>query len=240
VPRTGRRPGPGRTRAKILASARTQFANVGFEAATVRAIAAEARVDPALILHYFESKDALFRTAVAFPLNPAEFVPRLLAPGVNGLGDRLVHFFIETWDSPAGRPLLALIRSVVANAEAAALLREFVRREVLGRLATALEIDQPELRTSLAASTLIGAAMMRYVVELEPIAKASPEELAAWLGPTIQRYLTAPDFKPVTRTKRGGAGTAPPRRKPRARPSASRQPARTIPARPESPRRRGR
>ena len=178
---------------------------MGFEAATVRAIAADAHVDPALILHYFESKDALFRTAVAFPLNPAEFVPRLLAPGVNGLGDRLVHFFIETWDSPAGRPLLALIRSVVANAEAAALLREFVRREVLGRLATALEIDQPELRTSLTASALIGVAMMRYVVELEPIARASPQELAAWLGPTIQRYLTTPDLKPVTRTKRGGA-----------------------------------
>ena len=165
-------------------------------------------MDPALILHYFESKDALFRTAVAFPLNPAEFVPRLLAPGVNGLGDRLVHFFIETWDSPAGRPLLALIRSVVANPEAAALLREFVRREVLGRLATALEVDQPELRTSLAASTLIGVAMMRYVVELKPIAKASPEELAAWLGPTIQRYLTTPDLKPVTRRKRAARASA--------------------------------
>jgi AcrR family transcriptional regulator len=192
MPRTGRRPGAGGTREKILAAARAHFATVGYEAGTVRGIAADAAVDPALVLHYFGSKEGVFRAAVDFPVDPADFIPRLLAPGLDGLGERLVRFFLETWDSPAGRPLLALIRSVVASEDAAALLREFVTREVLGRLARALEVDQPRLRATLAASTLIGMAMLRYVVKLEPLASASPEVVAGWLGPAVQRYLTDP------------------------------------------------
>jgi AcrR family transcriptional regulator len=192
MPRTGRRPGAGGTGEKILAAARAHFARVGYEAGTVRGIAADAAVDPALVLHYFGSKEGVFRAAVDFPVDPADFIPRLLAPGLDGLGERLVRFFLETWDSPAGRPLLALIRSVVASEDAAALLREFVTREVLGRLARALEVDQPQLRATLAASTLIGMAMLRYVVKLEPLASASPEVVAGWLGPAVQRYLTDP------------------------------------------------
>jgi len=192
LPRSGRRPGAGGTRTKILAAARAHFARAGYEAGTIRGIAAEAAVDPALVLHYFGSKEGLFREAVDFPLDPATFVPHLLAPGLDGLGERLVRFFLETWDSPAGRPLLALIRSVVASEDAAALLREFVTREVLGRLARALQVDQPQLRASLAASSLIGMAMLRYVIKLEPLATARPEVVAAWLGPAVQRHLTDP------------------------------------------------
>ena len=192
MPRTGRRPGAGGTGEKILAAARAHFARVGYEAGTVRGIAAEAGVDPSLVLHYFGSKEGLFRAAVDFPVNPADFIPRLLAPGLDELGERLVRFFLETWDSPAGRPLLALVRSVVASEDAAALLREFVTREVLGRLARALDVDQPQLRASLAASQLIGMAMLRYVIKLEPLASAPPEVVARWLGPAVQRYLTDP------------------------------------------------
>jgi AcrR family transcriptional regulator len=190
--RTGRRPGAGGTREEILAAARSHFANVGYEGGTVRGIAAEAGVDPSLVLHYFSSKEGVFRAAVQFPVDPAEFLPGLLAPGLDGLGERLVHFFLDTWDSPAGHPLLALIRSVVANESAAALLREFVTREILGRLARELNVDQPQLRASLAASTLIGVAMLRYVIKLEPLASARSEDIAGWLGPAVQRYLTDP------------------------------------------------
>src|SRR5438105_15637 len=123
----------------------------------------------ALVLHYFGSKEGVFRAAVDFPVDPAEFVPRLLAPGLDGLGERIVQFFLETWDSPAGRPLLALIRSVVSNEDAAALLREFVTREVLGRLARSLEVDQHQLRVSLAASTVVRAALLRYGIKLEQL-----------------------------------------------------------------------
>jgi len=192
VPRTGRRAGNADTREQILGAARAHFAEVGFDSATIRGIAAAAGVDPALISHYFGSKEGVFLEAVEFPADPAEFVPRLLAPGPHGLGERLVHFFVQTWDSPAGSPMLALIRSVVSSERAAAALREFVTREVLGRLAAAIDVDQPQLRATLAASQLIGLAMLRYVVKVEPIASASAEELAAWLGPTVQRHLTDP------------------------------------------------
>lgn len=201
--RTGRRPGLGGTRERILAAARSDFGKSGYEGTTIRGIAAQAKVDPALVMHYFESKDGVFRAAVKFPVDPAEFIPRLLAPGLDGLGERLVRVFVETWDSPAGSPLLGLIRSVVGNEDAAALLREFVTREVLGRIARALELDQPQLRAALVASQLVGLAMIRYVVKVEPLASASTEELVAWLGPTLQRYFMDPRFTKVKKLSRG-------------------------------------
>ena len=191
MPRTGRRPGVSGSRERILAAAREQFAAAGWDATTIRGIATTAGVDPALVMHYFGSKEGIFRAALEFPIDPAEMVPQLLAPGLDGLGGRMVRFFIRVWDSPEGRPLLGVIRSAVASEQAAQLLREFVSREVLGRLAEALEVDQPRLRASLAGSQLVGLAMLRYVVKLEPVASASGEQLAAWVGPTLQRYLTA-------------------------------------------------
>jgi AcrR family transcriptional regulator len=190
--RTGRRPGSGGTRERILAAARADFSRSGYEGVTIRGIAAQAKVDPALVLHYFDSKDGVFRASVEFPIDPADFIPGLLASGLDGLGERLVRFFVDTWDSAAGRPLLGLIRSAVGNEDAAALMREFVTREVLGRLARALELDKPQLRASLAASQLIGLAMLRYVVKVEPLASAGTDDVVAWLGPTVQRYLTDP------------------------------------------------
>jgi AcrR family transcriptional regulator len=197
--RTGRRPGTGGTKERILAAARSDFGRVGYEGATIRGIAAKAKVDPALVLHYFDSKDGVFRAAIEFPLDPAQFIPKLLEPGLEGLGARLTRFFVEAWDSPAGSPLIALIRSVVANEDAAALLRDFVSRQVLGRVARALDLDRPQLRASLAASQLVGLAMLRYIIRLEPIASAGTDELVEWVGPTVQRYFTDPD---VTKPKK--------------------------------------
>lgn len=188
----------------------------------MRGIATEAAVDPSLILHYFGSKRGVFEAAVDFPADPAEFIPRLLAPGLDGLGERLVRFFLETWDSPAGSPLLALIRSVVASEEAAALMRDFVSREVLGRLAGALKVDQPQLRASLAASTLIGMAMLRYVIKVEPLASARPEVVAGWLGPAVQRYLTDPEV--TVRRRRGGVARMSSGSKSRSRPAGRESP----------------
>ena len=190
MPRTGRRPGAGGTREKILAAARSHFGEVGYDGGTVRGIATASGVDPALVLHYFGSKEGVFRAAMDFPIDPAEFIPRLLAPGLDGLGERLTRFFVDTWDSPVGQPLLGLIRSVVGSESAAALMREFISREVLARIAKALEVDQPQLRASLAASSLIGVAMLRYVVKVEPLASAPSDQVAAWIGPAVQRYLT--------------------------------------------------
>jgi AcrR family transcriptional regulator len=192
VSRSGRRPGSPSTREAILAAARGHFAEAGYEGATLRGIAAAAGVDAKLILHYFGSKAGVFSAAVAFPIDPAAALPPLLDPGLDGLGARLVGFFVGTLESPAGSPMLALIRSAVAGEPAAALVREYVRREILARVAAPLRVEQPELRASLVASQLVGLAVVRYVIGLEPLASASPDAIGAWLGPTVQRYLTEP------------------------------------------------
>jgi len=201
MPRTGRRPGAGGTRDKILAAARSQFARLGFEATTIRGIAAAARVDPKLVLHYFASKEGVFRAAMDFPFDPAATLPQLLEKGLDDLGVRLARFFVELWDSPAGARAQAMVRSVVANEDAAALMRDFASREILARVAEGLELDRPHVRASLAASQLVGLAIPRYVVKVEPLASASPTQLAAWIGPTLQRYFTDPDAIRTRRTR---------------------------------------
>src|SRR2546430_16873506 len=138
--RTGRRPGPGRTREKILAAARSQFARSGFEGTTIRGIAAGARVDPKLVLHYFESKEGIFQAAMDFPFDPAQAIPELLRPGLDGLGVRLARFFIDIWDSPAGVPAPALLRSLGTPQNAAALMRDLLHREILAPVAPALQL----------------------------------------------------------------------------------------------------
>jgi AcrR family transcriptional regulator len=199
--RTGRRPGAGGTREKILAAARDHFADAGYEAATIRGIAAAAAVDPKLVLHYFESKEGIFQAALDFPFDPSREIPHLLEPGLDGLGTRLARFFLEAWESPAGSRMLAVLRSVVSNESAAGLLRDFVSREVLARVAEGVKLDQPKLRASLVGSQLVGLAVLRYVVKVEPLASAPPSRVAAWIGPTLQRYLTDPKALATARAR---------------------------------------
>ncbi|MEA2248373.1 MAG: hypothetical protein QOH46_2902 [Solirubrobacteraceae bacterium] len=189
--RTGRRPGPNRTRAAILDAARAAFAERGYDAVSIRAVARAAGVDPALVHRFFGSKEELFAAAMELPISPGQLVPALLADGVEDLGERLVRTFLELFDRPAAfAPFLALIRGAVSNEQAAALLREFLTREVLGRLAAAASPDRPELRASLAGSQVVGLAMARYVVRVPPLAGTDRETVVACVGPTIQRYLT--------------------------------------------------
>jgi AcrR family transcriptional regulator len=142
------------------------------------------------VLHFFGSKDELFLAAMKLPLDPSRFLPELLAPGIDGLGERLVRKFIDTWDSPEGRHLVGFVRSVASHESAATMMREFFTHAMLGRIAGALELDEPYRRASLVASQLFGLALARYVVKLEPVASATAEELSRWVGPNLQRYLT--------------------------------------------------
>lgn len=192
--RTGRRPGNPDTREAILTAARAAFADRGFDAASIRAIATAAGVDPALVHHYFGTKEELFRATVAIPVDPAELVPRVLAGGRDEVGERLVRTFLAVWDSPVGTAAVALLRSAVSNQWTARLLREFLVTQVLRRVVEQLDLDPAEtpLRGALVASQIAGLAMMRYVIRLEPVASASPDTLAATIGPTLQRYLTGP------------------------------------------------
>lgn len=189
--RTGRRPGPNRTRAAILGAARAAFAERGYDVVSIRAIARDAGVDPALVHRFYGSKEQLFVAAMALPVSPSGLVETLLADGVEGVGERLVRTALGLFDEPAAfAPFVALIRGAVSNERAAALLREFVSREVLGRLAHAASPDRPDLRASLAGSQVIGLAMARAVVGVPPLATAERETVVACVGPAIQRYLT--------------------------------------------------
>ena len=186
----GRRPAGEDTRAVILAAARQEFAGKGYDASSLRAIARTAGVGPALVHHYFEGKPELFAETMELPVRPAQVVATLLDGPREQVGERVVRTFFGIWDSPDGRErLVALIRSAVSHEEAARMLREFLAREVFGRIASALGVPDPELRAGLAVSQMVGVALMRYVMGLEPIASADPEELVAHLAPTLQRYL---------------------------------------------------
>ncbi|MBB5825290.1 TetR/AcrR family transcriptional regulator [Micromonospora carbonacea] len=189
--RTGRRPGNPGTREAILDAARAAFAERGFDASSIRSIAAAAGVDPALVHHYFGGKDQLFLAAMGAPLDPGELLPRVLAGDPDGVGERLVRTFLGVWDSPAGVAAVALLRSAVSNEWTARLLREFLVTQVLRRILQHLDVDPAELplRGSLVASQLVGLALMRHVVRLEPVASAPAETLVAAVGPTVQRYL---------------------------------------------------
>jgi AcrR family transcriptional regulator len=189
--RSGRRPGDSGTREAILLAARARFAEVGYDRATIRAIAVQAGVDPALVMHFFGSKQQLFLAAIELTINPAEAIPAMLEDGLDGLGERLARFYLQMWEQPESRDGLAgIMRSAFSHEDAAALLRAFLGREVLGRLALSLEGADAELRVGLAGSHLVGIAIARYVVKVEPLASADAEAVVAAVGPTIQRYLT--------------------------------------------------
>jgi AcrR family transcriptional regulator len=193
APRTGRRPGPNRTRAAILTAARTAFGERGYDAVSIRGVARTAGVDPALVHRFFGSKESLFVAAMELPVTPSELVAGLLTGGVDGLGERIVRTLLAIYDTPdALSPFLALVRAATSNDRAAAMLREFITTEVLGPLAAAAAPDAPELRAALAGSQVIGMAMGRHVVRLGPLTQADPEILAAAIGPTLQRYLIGP------------------------------------------------
>lgn len=192
--RTGRRPGDSGTREAILAAARHSFGTTGYAPTTVRAVARAAGVDAALVHHFFGTKDALFAAALELPFDPATLVRGLLAGGLDGLGERLVHAFVDAWDATPGQgPMLALLRSAASDERPAASLRDLLAHAVLAPLASACSgAGDADLRACLAASQVVGLAVARYVVRLEPLASAPTGVLAAAVGPTVDRYLTGP------------------------------------------------
>ena len=186
----GRRPAGEDTRAVILDAAREEFAAKGYDASSMRAIARSAGVDPALVHHYFEGKPGLFAETMELPVRPALVVAALLEGPREQIGERVVRTFFGIWDPPEGRQrLVALIRSAVSHEEAARMLREFLAREVFGRVAAELGVPDPQMRAGLAVSQMLGVALLRYVMGLEPMASATPEQLVEQLAPTLQRYL---------------------------------------------------
>jgi AcrR family transcriptional regulator len=189
-PRTGRRPGDSGTRQAILDAARGRFATLGFHRATIRAIAQDAAVDPALVHHYFGTKRELFVAAVELPFRPGEVLPGLLAGDRDRLGERLVGLFLAAMDrTPDRSPAMSLLRTAVADERAASTAREVATETILGPVARALGGGDAELRAALAASQMTGLLLTRYIVRLEPLASAPADDVARLVGPTLQRYL---------------------------------------------------
>jgi AcrR family transcriptional regulator len=191
--RRGRRPAGEDRRGDILAAARDEFGARGFDATTIRGVARAAGVDPRLVHHYFDGKDALVVAAFELPVRPQQLIEGLLAAGVDGLGGRLVRLFLSVWDSDEGRQrIVALMSAATATEAGARMLREFLAREVFARIVAHIGSDDPELRAALAASQMAGLALTRYVLRLEPLASAEPDLVVALVGPTIERYVSGP------------------------------------------------
>jgi AcrR family transcriptional regulator len=189
--RTGRRPGDSGTRDAILEAARGEFAQHGYDRATIRNVARGAGVDPALVHYFFGTKTELFAAAMQLPINPAELVQALLAGERDLIGERLVGTFLSVWDHAANRDVfIGLIRSAVTDERAAAMLREFAVRELFGRVAVTLGTPDAELRASLVFSQIFGLAVARYILRIEPLASAPGPVVAAAVGPTVQRYIS--------------------------------------------------
>jgi AcrR family transcriptional regulator len=187
----GRRPGSSSdTREAILSAARERFAVHGYDRTRIRDVASDADVDPALVHYFFKTKDGLFAAAMEMPLRPAEVLGPLVAEGVDGLGERIVRRLLGVWDEPAFRSaMLARVQGASAHPGAAEALRGFITREIVGRLAGAIEADRPELRANLAASQVVGLIAARYIVEMEPLASMPAADVVPIVAPTVQRYL---------------------------------------------------
>jgi AcrR family transcriptional regulator len=168
------------------------FGDVGYTATTLRAVALQAGVDPALIVHHFGSKDALFRSAMRVPFKPENIVAIIENGDQRELGERVCAYFLGLWEDAATRePLLAVLRSALTHEVAAESLRDFLSEALVGRVAAMLGVADAPLRATLVGSQLVGLAIARYVLRIEPLASADAATVAAWIGPTLQRYLVA-------------------------------------------------
>ena len=189
--RPGRPPGTSDTRERILVSARELFARNGIDKTSIRAIAAAAEVDPALVHHYFGTKTQLFAAAIQVPIDPMQVIGPLRQVPVEEIGRVLPSLLLPLWDSELGKGFIATLRSILAGNETSlvrSFLQEVVAKEVGSR------VDDPPgsgpVRVQFVASQLVGVVMARYILELEPFKSLPVEQVVETIAPNLQRYLT--------------------------------------------------
>jgi AcrR family transcriptional regulator len=186
--RPGRRPGQSSSREDILSAARVLFGERGYDKASIRAIAGAAGVDPALVHHFFGTKEDLFAAAMAFPVDTGALMPLVLAGPREEIGVRAVRLVLGLWSDPKLRPqFVGVIRSAMTSELGARLLRDFITSRILSQVTE--PFDVPRLNVNAVAAQIVGVLMLRHILEIEPMASASDEELTALLAPTFQRYL---------------------------------------------------
>jgi AcrR family transcriptional regulator len=169
------------TKAVILAAARERFAESGYEAATIRAIAADANIDPSMVMRYFGNKEQLFAAAAEFDLR----FPDLSDVPSDELGDALVSHFLTRWDEDDA--LVVLLRSATTNADAAQRMKDIFAAQLMPAIGKFIPDDAPR-RAGLIATQVLGMALCRFVLRLPPVVAMSNDELVEWMGPTLQRY----------------------------------------------------
>jgi AcrR family transcriptional regulator len=189
--RPGRPPGPSDSRDRILSSARNLFARNGIDKTSIRAIAKDAGVDPALVHHYFGTKTQLFAAAIHIPIDPMQVIGPLREVPVDQLGHVLPQILLQLWDSELGKGFIATLRSILAGSEAS-LIRSFLQEVIAVEVGN--RVDNPpgsgRLRVQYVASQLVGVVMARYILELEPFKSLPVEQIAETIAPNLQRYLT--------------------------------------------------
>jgi AcrR family transcriptional regulator len=187
--RPGRWRSGAESRQRILETARTLFRQHGYDGTTVRAVAAEAGVDPSMVFYFFKTKQGLFGAAVDMsPQTPAA-IASIFTGGLDGIGERIVRTLVENLDSSDRTPLAILTRSAPTHDTSEALLREFIDREITGRLAAMLDTPDAALRVGMVNVQILGLAVARYLVKIEPIASAPADDLVAMFGPLVDRCL---------------------------------------------------
>ncbi len=189
--RSGRRPGRSGTREAILDAARERFAEVGFDKASIRSIAGAAGVDPALVHHYFGTKQELLTAAMNLPIDPDVIRAAIGAAPLDRIGETIVRTIVGIWDSPIGASVITAFRTIL-DGNHGALARNFLLEVVLKDIRA--RVDSPPgsgtTRVTLAVSQVGGLLMAREIIGIEPLASMSADELATLMGPTLQRYLT--------------------------------------------------
>ncbi|MBU8817909.1 TetR/AcrR family transcriptional regulator [Mycolicibacterium goodii] len=189
--RPGRPPGASDTRERILTSARELFARNGFDKTSIRAVAAGADVDPALVHHYFGTKTQLFAAAIHIPIDPMEVIGPLREVPVEQIGHTLPSLLLPLWDSELGQGFIATLRSILAGNDVS-LVRSFLQEVIVGEVGS--RVDNPvgsgRIRVQFVASQLVGVVMARYILELEPFKSLPVEQIVETIAPNLQRYLT--------------------------------------------------
>jgi len=184
------------SRDAVLAAAKQRFATDGYEKTTLRAIARDAHVDPSMVLYLFGSKAELFRESLRLIVDPAALVAALTGgPGDDpDIGTRPVRTYLSIWESPdTADSMRAMLQSATSNTDAHDAFRSFMQNYVLTAVSGALGGgEQARLRAMLAASSLVGTAMLRYVMEVPPLATLPREDVVRMIAPVLTRYLTAP------------------------------------------------
>ncbi|MFC9855038.1 TetR family transcriptional regulator [Streptomyces prasinus] len=180
------------TRDRILDAAREEFSERGYDKTSVRGIAKSAGVDSALVHHYFGTKEQVFEAAVEVAFAPVlKGRQAVLDAPLEEVGERMTRMILGLWENPVTRaPLLAIVRSAVNNETAAGVFRRLVAGQLLRRIAGRLDLPDAELRAELAAAQLVGIAMIRYVIKVEPLASADAERIVERVAPVVQGHLT--------------------------------------------------